>query len=258
MMSRGILIDISRIDFLLLVGVLLLLIIGLSSVYSSSSYKAEKATGNSFYYFINQLLRVVIGLVLMTIIAAVDYRNWLGLAPIMYFVSIVLLLLLFSGQPFVVQVQEAKRWLRFGGITFQPSDIARYALIMMMARVLVKKHKTLDNYWKGFMKYNLLIVLVVVLVGLEKDLGSAILIALVAFSMLYFAEIRISYLLSVVLTFTSGAMAFMMANIYQLKRVTTFIIQLLQGMAVDYQLKQSMISFALGGFAVYTHYLSWY
>lgn len=247
-MAKRVFIDVSRIDFLLLVGVLILVIIGLTSVYSASSYKAEKETGNSFYFFLNQLVRVAIGLFLMVIAASVDYRKWLGMSPVFFGIGIFALLLLFSGLPFVIQVQQAKRWLSLGPITFQPSDFARYALIMLLARVLVKNKKLLDDYWKGFMKYNLLIGLVVVLVGMEKDLGTAVMIAIIAFTMLYFADVKLSYLLSVVLSFTSVGMLYMMTNFYQLKRVSNFIDQVLQRAPLDYQLKQSMISLALGGF----------
>jgi cell division protein FtsW len=247
-MAKRTLINVSRIDYLLLVGVLILVIVGLSSVYSASSYKAEKETGSSFYFFMNQLVRVAIGLVIMMIAASVDYRKWLGLSPVFYCIGIFMLVLLFSGLPFVVQVQEAKRWLQVGPVTFQPSDFARYALVMLLARVLVKNRKLLDDFWNGFLKYVMLIGIIVVLVGLEKDLGTAVLIALVAFSMLYFADVKLSYLLAIVLSFTSVAMLYMMTNLYQVKRVSSFLDQVLSRAQIDYQLKQSMISLALGGF----------
>ena len=69
--------DVNRVDYLLLVSVLFLVILGAAVVYSASSYKAEQLTGDSAFYFKNQLLRVAIGLVLMMIVTSVDYRFWL-------------------------------------------------------------------------------------------------------------------------------------------------------------------------------------
>lgn len=248
-MAKRFFIDIKRIDYLLLVGVLILVIIGIFSVYSASSYRAEQQTGESHYFLVNHLVRVFAGLIMMIIAASIDYRKWLGLSPIIFVVSVALLLLLFSGLPIVVQVNEARRWLNLGPVTVQPSDFARYALIMLLARILVKNKKRLEEYLHGFLQNSIPIVIVVVLVGLEKDLGTAVMIAMISFLMLYFADVRLSYLLSIALPATSLGMLYMMANPYQLKRVIEYIDLINQRAPVAHQLQQSIISFALGGFA---------
>ena len=154
-------IDLGRIDYLLLVGVLFLVILGAATVYSASSFKAEQTTGDAAYFFKNQLVRVFIGVVLMVIIASVDYRKWLGISPLIYAFGIFMLLLLFSGMPFVIKANEARRWLQFGPLQFQPSDFARYALILLMARILHEKREKLKEFWSGFVAYMSLVGLVV-------------------------------------------------------------------------------------------------
>ena len=247
-MKKKQLLDLSRIDYLLLVGVLFLVILGAASVYSASSYLAEKEYADSAYFFKNQVIRIVIGLVLMVLVALVDYRTWLGLSPILYGFGVFLLLLLFTGLPFVVRVNEASRWLRIGPVTIQPSDFARYALILLLARVLYRNRDELDAFWSGFLKYFSLAAFIIILVALEKDLGTAVLIGVISFLIFFFAEVKLTFLFSMALTFTSTAMLYMMANPYQLTRVTNFINQLMHRAPLPYQLKQSMIGLALGGF----------
>ncbi len=247
-MKNGQKIDLKRIDYLLLVGVLFLVILGAATVYSASSFKAEQMTGDSAYFFKNQLARVFIGIVLMVIIALVDYRKWLGISPLIYAVGIIMLLLLFSGMPFVIKVNEARRWLRFGPIQFQPSDFARYALILLMARFLYEKHEKLKEFWSGFVAYMSLVGFVVLFIAMEKDLSSAVIVGLIAFLMFYFADVKLSYLLSALLSFTTLAMLYMMRTPYQLERVHKFIDQLLHRAPLAWQLQQSLIGMALGGF----------
>lgn len=247
-MKRGQKLDLKRIDYLLLVGVLFLVILGAATVYSASSYKAEQMTGDSAYFFKNQLARVFIGIVLMVIIALVDYRKWLGISPLVYTFGIFMLLLLFSGMPFVIKVNEARRWLRFGPIQFQPSDFARYAMILLLARVLYEKREKLKEFWSGFVAYLTLVGLVVLFIAMEKDLSTAVIVGLIAFLMFYFADVKLSYLLSALLSFTTLAMVYMMRTPYQLERVHKFIDQLLHRAPLAWQLQQSLIGMALGGF----------
>ena len=88
--------NLNRVDYLLLVSVLFLVILGTAIVYSSSSYLAEQMTHDSAYFFKKQMGRVIIGLIFLIIFALVDYRVWLGLSPLALFLALGLLLLLFT------------------------------------------------------------------------------------------------------------------------------------------------------------------
>jgi cell division protein FtsW len=239
-------IEVNRVDYLLLVSVLFLVILGAAVVYSASSYKAEQLTGDSAYYFKNQLLRVVIGLVLMVFVASVDYRFWLHLAPVFLVIAFVLLLLLLTDLPIVEPIKGAKRWIRIGAFQFQPSDFARYALIMVLARSLHRDQDEVRVLWKKFMKYVCLVAVVVFLVAKEPDLGTAVLITLIAFLMFFFAEIRIGYLLSSGLALTAAGFAYIKLNPYMMDRVRDFVNVLFKRAPLPWQLAQSKIAFAVG------------
>jgi len=247
-MRKHRIIDFSRIDYLLLESVLFLVVLGAAIVYSSSSYRAEQMSGDSAIFFKNQLIRICIGLALMVFIASVDYHKWLGLSPIAYAVSLFLLLLLFVGPPIAPVIKGARRWFQLGFIQFQPSDFARYALILVLARSLHKHREKLDDFWGGFLKMVGIMMMIVIPVALEPDLGTALNIAIIAFLMFFFAEVKISYLLATGLTAVSAGFTMMMAKGYQLRRMLDFIDHFFHQGELGWQVKQSLISLAQGGF----------
>jgi len=239
--------DFARVDYLLLMCVMILLIVGAAIVYSASSFKAgQMPSGDSAYYFKNHMIRIMIGLLMMTVLIFIDFRICLGLSPILLSISVLLLLLLFTHSSFVVVKYGAARWLKIGSFTFQPSDLARYALILVLARFLYQDRESLDT-WQGFLKKIGLVVVIAGLVAFEKDLGTALIIAIIAFVMFFFAEVRLGYLLSIGLTILTASMIYLMSNDYMLKRVYTYIDSLFRKNISDYQLGQSLFSFHVGG-----------
>lgn len=238
--------DIGKIDYLLVFCVLCLLVVGAAMVYSASSFRAEKEFGDSAHFFKNHLVRVMIGLFFMSILAFVNYRKCLGLSPILMAGSIILLLLLFTHAPFVITRNEASRWLRLGFFTFQPSDFARYALILILARLLCQNREELEE-WKGFLKYIGFVVIIAVMVALEKDFGTAMLITLIAFCMFFFAEVKLSYLISIGLSIVTIGLLYVKDNSYMFARLSSFFNVMFNRGLTGYQVQQSIIGFNLGG-----------
>ena len=103
------------------------------------------------------------------------------------------------------------------------------------------------TFGKGYVKLLLLVVAIVLPIALEKDLGTAILVTLISFSMFYFAEIKIKYIFVTGLSIFTCGFAYMMSNPYQLKRVMDYINQFLHKADPAWQVKQSLISLAQGG-----------
>ncbi len=265
-----------HIDFVLLFSVLFLVVLGAAIVYSASSFKADgvvrqqfldradeaeqtgeperaaelrqkaRTVDGSAYFIEKQSVKIILGLLLMVIVASVHYERWLGLSPVLLFGAVILLVLLFSNLPFVVSRDEASRWLRFFGFTFQPSDFARYALILVLARFLYEYKDELQNY-KTYLSFLAIVFTVVGLVAFEKDLGSAIMIMLVAFAMFFFARVKLGFLFLTGMTFFGGALIYLQFNHYMIQRVISYLKPLLGIGEPSFQIKQSLISFALGG-----------
>jgi len=212
----------------------------LASVWSATSYRAEQLYGNSNKFFFDQLIRVSLGLALMVVVAKVDYRTWLGLSPWFYFGSLILLLLLFTPLPFVKVQYGARAWYKIGSMMFQPSDFARYAMILLLARVIHKNREKMDDLIHGYLLNFAFAGVIVVLIVLEHDMGGAVLTLLVALMMFFFAEVSLTYLAATILTLSSLAFTYVLINPYMLKRLT-------MRAGENYQLKQSLIALAHGG-----------
>jgi cell division protein FtsW len=265
-----------QIDFVLLFSVLFLVVLGAAIVYSASSFKAdnfvrgqmldraEKASqagdegksealqqrartvDGSMYFIKKQAVKIFIGLLLMFLVASVHYERWLGLSPLFLLGSIVLLVLLFTDLPMVVSRDEASRWLRVSGFTLQPSDFARYALILVLARFLYEYRDALDN-WQVFLSFLAVVFVVVGLVAFEKDLGTAAMITMVAFAIFYFAKVKIGYLFLTGMSFFAVALIYLQLNSYMIRRVMSFLKPLFGSGEASFQIQQSLISFAMGG-----------
>ncbi|MBN1482056.1 cell division protein FtsW [candidate division KSB1 bacterium] len=265
-----------QIDFILLFSVLFLVVLGAAIVYSASSFKADnvvrqqllnradaaeeagdaqkaaelrdqaKTVDGSTYFIEKQGAKIIVGLLLMVIAGSVHYERWLGLSPLFLFITVVFLVLLFTNLPIVASRDEASRWLRIYGFTFQPSDFARYALILVLARFLYEFHDELQN-WKTYLSFLAIISVVVGLVAFEKDLGTAVLITLIAFSMLFFARVKLGFLFLTGMTFFGVSLIYLQFNPYMIQRVISFLKPLFGVDEPSFQIKQSLISFALGG-----------
>jgi cell division protein FtsW len=133
--------------------ILLLSMFSLLAVYSSIGTLAYKyRSGNTQYYLIKQLLVIGGGLGLVYLTHLVNYRYFSRISQILYYLSIVLLIItLFFG----TDVNEAKRWITLPvvNLTFQTSDLAKFALIMYLARMLSKKQDLVTSFSEGFWPY---------------------------------------------------------------------------------------------------------
>ena len=114
-------------DMVLLILVLLLAVFGLIMLFSISEYNGRVRFGDSAYYFKKQLFATALGLMAMYIVAEMDYRFFVGLAPAAYLLSMALsTAVLLVGQ----EINGSKRWLNFGPLSFQPSEFAKVAVIL--------------------------------------------------------------------------------------------------------------------------------
>ena len=160
-----------RFDRGLLVTVILLVIVGLIILYSTSAYNGRVKFDDSFYYVKKQIFATSLGLALMYVMANIDYHVWQRLAIPAYLVAIMLsvAVLLFGDE-----YNGSKRWLSFGPFSFQPSEFAKIAVILFLAKVIVKKGNDMKKM-RTLLFIMLLIFPIVGLVG-ASNLSTAIII----------------------------------------------------------------------------------
>jgi len=160
-----------RFDRGLLVTVILLVIVGLIILYSTSAYNGRVKFDDSFYYVKKQIFATSLGLALMYVMANIDYHVWQRFAIPAYLVAILLsvAVLLFGDE-----YNGSKRWLSFGPVSFQPSEFAKIAVILFLAKVIVKKGNDMKKM-RTLLFIMLLIFPIVGLVG-ASNLSTAIII----------------------------------------------------------------------------------
>lgn len=177
-------------DYTLLFIIIFLLGFGLIMLYSVSSYESQSTFGNSFYYLKRQLIFMLGGFVLMMGISFVPYRVWDKTSVLWYVLAFLLCAaVLFAGDDAGGQA----RWIVIGGIRFQPSELAKVGVIMFMASRLSRTHKyltSMQNTIKIFIP-----VLPIVIVIFLNNLSTALIVAGIAFFMVFVASPKVKHLI---------------------------------------------------------------
>ena len=173
------------VDYGLIFIVLFLLAFGLVMLYSTSSYEANLELGDSAYYLKHQLAAIVVGVGLMMILSRFpSYRVLNRLAVPAYAAAAVLLLMII---PFGYTANGAKRWIRIFGVSVQPAEVAKLAMIIFLASLICKMQRNVVSR-KGFFLVMLTPLPICLMVyGITRNLSSAIIIMGIAFLMLFVA-----------------------------------------------------------------------
>ena len=169
-------------DYNLIVIVLFLIIFGLVMVYSSSSYDAFLTFGNASYYLRKQVIATVGGLGFMIFLALIPYHMWEKAGALAYIASIVLIFLII---PFGHEANGAKRWIYIAGVSIQPAEIVKFAMIVFLACVITKMGRGVST-WRGFVLILGMIAPISALVWVvTSNASSAIIIFGIAIVMLF-------------------------------------------------------------------------
>ena len=170
-------------DYTLLFIVVFILAFGLVMLYSTSAYAASLKIGNSIYYLKKQLFAAGLGFVGMSFFTKVDYRRWSAFVIPFYFISVFLCVIVnFVG----TTLNGSTRWLKIGGISVQPSEIGKVAVIMLIAFVIDRAPKN-QRTIQGTIR-TLALVLPIFGVVAYNNLSTAIIIAGIAFIMTFVAS----------------------------------------------------------------------
>ena len=234
-------------DITLLFVIILLLLFGLVMVFSSSYYYTltRAKFNNDMYYFVKrQAVWTVLGVIAMTFFANFPYKFLRRFTlPLYAFTNVCLILVLIIGQ----DVNGSKRWLGVGPIGFQPSEVAKIAVIMFLSHYIVT-HKGILNTTKGFIRCCVVLLVPVVLVAVE-NLSTAIVIAGIGMAILFVASPKIWYfVMAGVAAVLGGTVAIMLPQFsYRFDRVKYWLNPFLDPDDKGYQIIQSLYAVASGG-----------
>jgi cell division protein FtsW len=232
-----------RVDPVLLVVVLALLCIGLVMVYSASSFISASNFDDASYYFQKQLLGAVLGVIVMLVTMRIDYRVWRRFSLLGLVVSLPLLaLVLMVGS----NIYGATRWLDLGFFSFQPSELIKLILALYIADWLARKGNKVSTFWYGLAPFVILVGLILGLVLLQNDLGTAIVIAVLATAMFFTAGANI---LQFLLALGCGILVFLSQAFkgYRYYRWIGFLHPFQHTTDINLQLYQSLLALGSGG-----------
>ncbi|MDD4188966.1 MAG: putative lipid II flippase FtsW [Eubacteriales bacterium] len=233
-------------DFILLLTVLILVATGIVMVLSASTPTAQSKYNDIYYYFKKQLIFAAIGFAGLFFLANFDYRKLRKFGAPLLLASIALLVLVLIpgiGQP----VKDTWRWILIAGFQFQPSEVAKFALILFLAGSLAKRQDTLKYFWKGFFPYLIVVGVFSVLIMLEPHLSCTIIIVLISLIMLFSAGAKKRHFL-ILTGLGAGLVAFALKKFpYMLTRVTTFLDPWKYAQDEGWQIVQSLYAIGSGG-----------
>lgn len=232
----------TSVDLPFLVGVVLLLAIGLATLYSAGYAKALQKTGNSYYYITRQGIFATVGLVGMFVISWIPYKVYKKIAPVFYGICVVLL-----GAVLILSEDTEKRWLYIGGFQFQPSEFAKVAVILLLAAYLSNPKLRIRNFWRGIVFPGVIFGVCALLVGVEPHLSGAILVAAIGLMMIIAAGANILQLVPIGLVCAVGAVALYFSEKYMQKRIYTWLHPEADPMGDGYQALQSLYAIGSGG-----------
>lgn len=168
-------------DMPLLIFILVLLAIGLVMLFSASYANSYYLQGNSYYYISRQAVFAIFGVAAMLLISTFDYHSFHKLAIVIFGVSLFLLVfLLICRYAHIESIAnwegDATRWLNFGFVSFQPSEIAKFALIVLFAHMISRNLDRMDTFRYGVVPYVAIMGLVAALIFLESHLSATLII----------------------------------------------------------------------------------
>ncbi len=223
-----------------------LLLLGLLFVYSASIFYSERYFGDPYRFFFQQLLFAGFGFVLMMMISVIRHSFWKKLAyPLLFFSALLLVLVLFPA--IGSEVYGARRWIRIGFIGIQPVEIFKFAFIVWVADFLARKENELQFFSHSLLPISVVFSFFAVLLLLQPDFGSLVLILGCTILMCYIAGARFIYLLAVSLCGALLGAILIFTNAYRMKRILGFLSPWENRLESGYQLVNSLIAYGGGG-----------
>ena len=235
----------NHIDLTILIGVLALMLLSLGIVYSASATISADEMGSSEYYLTNHAIRVFIGIICIFVFMRLDYHRIQHLTKM---VLVILILLLFATKATGIVAKGAQRWLSLGFIGFQPSELAKYALLFHLSALIVKKGELVQDFKRGYIPMLTWVGIVTFLVMVQPNFSMSILIFSLGLMMLYIGNVRVKYLLGTCASLIPLFALFMIIQPYRTGRIMDFIDRILGAESEQgSQLMQSIIAFGNGG-----------
>lgn len=234
-----------NIDLQLLVSVIILSIIGLLMVYSASNVIAFSRYHDAFYFFKRQLIFLIIGYIIMYFIIKSDFTKYKNIVTYVFLGCLALLIVVLIPGIGVVR-GGARSWIGFGGLTIQPSEFIKVGLISLLAKYLSENSDDLFKF-RYFISIFILVFIVFMIIMLQPDFGTGLVIVLSCVLLLFCSGAPIKYFLFILIVGLIGAIILIVSEPYRVLRILAFLDPWQDPLGSGFQGIQSLFAITPGG-----------
>ncbi|MGV7219955.1 MAG: putative lipid II flippase FtsW [Nitrospinales bacterium] len=233
-------------DSILGLTIAALVLTGIVMVFSSSAVYAMEEYQDSYFFLKRHLLWVSIGTIVLLIFRKLDYHKLDSLTyPAMFITFLFLVAVMVPS--FSKEVGGARRWLTIGEFSFQPSEMAKFALVLFIAKSLDKRVDKLKNFAYGYLPNLIVMGFFFMLILSQPDFGTATIIGTVVFLMMFIAGVRTKFLVYSVLGIIPFLISAVLTAEYRTRRILSFLDPWQDASDSGFQAVQSFMAFGRGG-----------
>lgn len=229
-----------------LFSVICIVALGLLMMTSASIVISDRQMHQPFYFLFKQLIFLTLGIVVGSVVLQVDtkyWEKWGGYLLLMVMFLLALVLIPGIGHT----VNGSARWIGYGPLTFQVSELTKFMIVIYMSGYLVRHHEEVRNELRGFVKPMLILGAIAILLLREPDFGATVVVTATTLGLMFLAGMRFRHFLAL-FSVVLGALAVIAVSApYRLARLTSFLNPWERPFDTGYQLTQSLIAFGRGG-----------
>lgn len=233
-------------DKLLFIVVILISLFGIVMIYSASSIWAEYKFHDPFKFVKSQGMFFIIGVFLMNFLKNIDVKIYYKKSNLILLLCLVLLILVLI--PGIGSIRNGSRsWFGIGGLGIQPSEFAKIGLIIYVAKYLANNQRVIKDIKKGVLPILLIIGVFFILIMLEPDFGTAMVIVLTLVMMIFISGVQISFFVKIGILGLVGIVGLIIVAPYRMLRIVSFLNPWVDPLGSGYQIIQSLYAIGPGG-----------
>ena len=235
-----------KIDYLLLIGIIIISIFGLIMIYSASYVWASYKFNDSYKFVKTQAIFLLIGYILMYILQRIPYYIYLKKANLIFILSFILLILVLI--PGIGTIRNGSRsWFGIGGFGIQPSEFMKLGIIIFTSKYLSKNEKELSKIKKGVLPILFILIIVFGLIMLQPDFGTGVIIVITIITLLFISGVPINFFIKLSLLGIIGVVGLIIIAPYRIKRIISFLNPWSDPLGSGFQIIQSLYAIGPGG-----------
>lgn len=236
----------NKFDYKLFISVIILAIFGCIMIYSSSYIWAEYKFNDAFKYFKNQFVFLILGSILMYILSKINYNFYKKKSNLIILLCFVLLVLVLI--PGIGVVRNGSRsWFGIGGFGIQPSEAAKVGLVIFVAKYLSNNYSIMYDIKKGVLPIIFVIGIFFILIMLEPDFGTAMVITMALVAMIFISKVKLSFFIKIGVVGLLGIVALIIIAPYRMARIVSFLNPWSDPLGSGFQIIQSLYAIGPGG-----------